>query len=315
MAITNALNPLVVITALDAVFYQDYNYPVGPGMATAETPAIFKQATMDNAAWIEATLSGGGGFWDEKAEEQPVSQGNPRVANKVTYFAKTFAKSLQISKEYFDDNGHNAYASTISRFATNARSTRDKNAFGLYRNAFTTTLTGDGVAWISSSHTTIDNGTIDNRVASNPVFSSDSLNTAIVQMMEIKSEEGVVMNEQPATLLVPPALYKKALEVTGSALVSDNANNAVNVFSSTYQIAVYQSPYLGAAAGGSDTAWFLLSRNHAATRYVREEINTSLIDYIYSTNDNYIYKGRFREAVGVTNYIGAVGSTGDGSAS
>ena len=270
---------------------------------------------MENAAHIEAVLSGGGGFWDTKAEEEPVRLASPRVANKVSYYAVTYAKGLQVSKEYFDDNGHGTYAATVQRFAANARATRDKNAFALYRNAFTTTLTADGVAWISSNHITIDGLTIDNRVANNPVLAGDSLNTAIVQMLEMKSEEGVVMGEQPATLFVPPALYKKALEVTGSALVSDSANNALNVFSSTYQIAVFQSPYIGAAQGGSDTAWYLLSRNHGATRYIREEINTDLVDFRLSANDNYVYKGRFREVVGVTNYIGAVGSTGDLSAS
>ena len=73
---------------------------------------------------------------------------------------------------------------------------------------------------------------------------------------------------------------------------------------------VFHSPYLGAAQGGSDSAWFLLSRNHAVTRYIREEVSTALVDYIYSTNNNYVYKGMYRETYGVTDYVGAVGSDG-----
>jgi hypothetical protein len=102
MAITNALNPAVVKTELDSIFVQEYDYPVGPGMATATTAEIFKQMRIDNAAHIEEILGGGGGFWQVKGEEQDVPQSSPRVANKATYYATTYANSLQLSKEFFD---------------------------------------------------------------------------------------------------------------------------------------------------------------------------------------------------------------------
>lgn len=104
MAVTNALNSAVVKTELDSIFVQEYEYPVGPGMATAETPEIFKQITLTNSAHIEETLSGGGGFWQVKGEEVPVPQSSPRVANKATYTAVTYANSIPLSKEFFDDN-------------------------------------------------------------------------------------------------------------------------------------------------------------------------------------------------------------------
>lgn len=308
MAVTSALSPAVVKTELDAIFVQQYDYPVGPGLATAETPEIFKQITLENSAHIEEVLSGGGGFWQIKGEEAPVPQASPRVANKATYTAVTYANSLQISKEFFDDNMHGTYSAMVQKFATNARSTRDKNAFGIYRNAFTTTLTADGAAFISSSHTTLADGTVSNIVTG--ALSPTSLNSAIVSLLEQKSQDGVVMGEQAAFLLVASANFKNATEIVGSELVSNSANNAVNVFSSTYNIMVFQSPYLGAAQGGSDTAWFLLSRNHGVTRFIRMGITTDLVDYIYSTNNNYVYKGMFRETYGVTDYVGAVGSLG-----
>lgn len=314
MAITNALNPLVVKTELDAIFIQEYEIAAGPGIATATSPMIFKQEGIDNAAHIEAILSGGGGLWSVKGEEQPVPQASPRVANKVTYLAATWANSLQISKEFFDDNMFGTYSAMVRMFATAARATREQTAFGIFRNAFTTTLTADGRPLVDDAHVTLGGGTVDNQVTNNPVLSTDSLNAAIIQLMEQKSQDGIIMSQQPAVLVVPPALYKKALEITGSTLVSDSANNAINVYSSTYNIQVVQSPYMGASAGGSDTAWFLLSRNHGITRYIREELTTALVDYIYSTNDNYIYKGRFREVFGVSDYVGVVGSLGDASA-
>jgi hypothetical protein len=313
MAVTNALNTAVVQTELDAIFVQEYEYPMGPGIATAETPEIFKQVGIDNSAHIEEVLSGGGGFWELKGEEQAVPQSSPRVANKATYTASTYANSLQLSKEFFDDNMHGTYSAMVRKFAANARATRDRNAFAVWRNSFTTTLTADGVSFINAAHPTITGGTVSNRIASNPALTETSLNTGIVQMLEMVSQDGVVMGEQPAYLLVAPAEFKNAQEIVQSQLVSDSANNAVNVYSSTYNISVWQSPYLGAAqSGGSDTAWWLLSRNHGVTRYKREEISTSLLDYRLSNNDNYVYKGRFREVYGVTDYVGVVGSDGTG---
>lgn len=309
MAITNALNPAVVKTELDAIFVQEYDYPVGPGMATAETPEIFKQMTIDNSAHIEEVLSGGGGFWQVKGEEAPVPQASPRVANKVTYVSLTFANSLQISKEFFDDNMHGTYAAMVRKFATNARATRDKTAFGIYRNAFTTTLTADGAPFVSTTHATIADGVVSNRVSGDPALIPSSLNTAIVQLLEQPSQDGVIMGEQPAYLLVASAGYKNALEITGSELVADGtATNAINVYSSTYNIKVFHSPYLGTAQGGNDDAWYLLSRNHGVTRYIRQEITTDLVDYVFSSNNNYIYKGMYREIYGVSDYVGVVAS-------
>ncbi len=70
------------------------------------------------------------------------------------------------------------------------------------------------------------------------------------------------------------------------------------------------SPYLGAAAGGSDTAWFMLTRNHSVSRLVRQGIETALRPWQYSNNRTYLYQGNFREEVYVPDYSGAVGSTG-----
>jgi hypothetical protein len=67
---------------------------------------------------------------------------------------------------------------------------------------------------------------------------------------------------------------------------------------------------LSAAAGGSDTAWFLMSRNHSVTRLIRQGIQTALRDWTYSNNRSYLYQANFREAVYVPDYVGIYGSTG-----
>jgi len=307
MSFNSALNANVVKTALDDVFYQEDDLRKHPELATATTEAVFKQDTADSSAVI-MELFGGSGAWEQTAEEENLPEGQPRITNSKTFSVVKFAKMVQIPKEFFDDNKHGSYEKMVRNFAKRAKTTMNKNAFAVYRNAFTTALTSDGVALVSDSHVALNGGTVDNKLTA--ALSETSLYTAIQMLGEMKSQDGEIDGFMPATLLVPMALYKTAVEITDSELRSGTADNDVNIYSSKFGIKVYTSPFLGAAAGGSDTAWFLLSDEHSVTRWVREAINTSLVDFSISDNDVYKYKGRFREVVGAMTYEGIIGSTG-----
>lgn len=322
MAITDALNPAVVRTELDSVFSQEYGRKdMGRGIATAETPELFRQMTMENAAHILQTYKGSG-FWGLKGETQNVQRQDVLFNDKQIFEAQTWADSRQISKEFFDDNMHSAYETIITDMARNARETRDLWAFGLYRAAFTGTdpqtgatyLTGDGVSWINGAHVT-SFGTVSNQLAGNPALTPNTLFDGVVALETQQSEGGEAMAQAAKVLVVAPSNLRNAMQVTQSEYVSDNATNAIEIFSSIYGIRVMTSPYLSSVYGGfgtNDGGWILLSENHTATRWVREGISTDLVDYIYQEDDNYIYKGRYREQYGVVNYVGAVGSDNSG---
>lgn len=305
--LTSALNPNVVKTALDKVFYQEFEYGMVPGFASAETAAIFKQDSIDSAAVIQEVFKGTG-YWGAKAELADVPNATPRVTNQITFTVSEYAQSVDISKNLFDDNKHGVYEAMVRSVAETGRVTRDKNAFAVYRNAFTTSLTADGITLVSDSHTTISGDTVDNKLTA--ALSESSLNDAIVALGQQKAQDGTIRGLVPATLLVPMALYKTACTLVESELRPETANNDMNVYSSKYGITVYTSPFLGAAAGGSDTMWFLLARNHSVTRWVRQAIQTDLVDYKFQRNNNYIYKASFREVVGAVDYAGVIGSTG-----
>ena len=227
---------------------------------------------------------------------------------------------IDISKNLFDDDIHGEWMNQVSDFAVMARRTQDFNAFKLFRGAFTTTLTADGSAFIGS-HTLIGGGTTNNQIvtaditgATSTVLSTSAFNVAMQRLANLKSQAGVPLQCVGDCLLVPPALYQTARQIAASALVPENGNNAVNVFSLDYAVKVYQSVWLGTASpdgNGSDTAWFLLdSRRHAVRRFVRQGIVTSLRDWTYSNNRTYYYQANFREEVYVPDYIGVVGALG-----
>ncbi len=304
---TEAQNFAIVQTELDSVFFQKFEYDATfPGIATVNTGKLFKPLNTEHAAYIEEVFKGSGLF-TAIGETQAIPEATPHVANKFTVNILDFAQGITISKDLFDDNMHSVWARAVSDFAMKARISQDNNAFKVFRGGFTTTLTADGTAFFGT-HTLIGGGTQSNALT--PALSPTSLNTAIIRLREMKDQSGVIMGTVPAILLVPSALFKHAVEITDSALIADSGNNSVNVYRSAYGIEVMSSPYLGAAAGGSDTAWFLLGDNHAVTRYIRQGVQTALRDWSMSNNRTYFYQANFREEVAVVDYVAAVGSDG-----
>lgn len=301
-------NYAIVRTELDRVFYQNFEYNTSfPSIATANTSELFKPMNIDRAAYIEEIFKGSGLF-PVVGEIGVVPVTTPVVGNKLTTFVKDFANGIELSKDLFDDNMHGVWSRSVSDFAMKARVTQDSNAFATYRGAFTTTLTADGQAWISATHLLLNGATYSNLVTG--ALSPTTLNTAIIALRQQPDQAGVILGNVPAYLVVPSALFKHATEITDSALIADSGNNNVNVYRSAYGITIYTSPYLDAVAGGSDTAWFLLARNHCVTRIIRQGLQTFLRDWGYSNNRTYFYQANFREVVYVADYIGSVGSTG-----
>lgn len=304
---SSQINPNVVKTALDDVFFQEFDGTGHPGHASAMDSYVFQQDSVDSAADIQEIFKGVG-YWEVRQEEQDVSSGTPQAGNKITHSVTNFDRGVDIPKNMFDDNKHNTVNRMIRDFADSGRTTRDKNAFAVYRNGFTTTLTADGSALFADAHTNLNGDTVDNKITA--ALSPTALETAIVTLGEQKAQDGTIRGHIPACLLVPMALFKEATEITESELISDSADNAVNWVSRKFGISVKTTPFLGAAAGGSDTAWFLLAKNHSITRWERQAIETTLVDWRTQRNNNYIYKGSFREVVGALTYEGSVGSDG-----
>lgn len=314
---TEAQNFSLVQTELDEVFRQNYEATVPPMYATAMTGEIFKVTDTTHAAYI-GTIHKGPGLYSKIGEVQSVPTYVAKVANKWTVTIADFAQGISVSKDLFDDDMHGEWQSQVSELALMARRTQDANAFKIFRGAFTTTLTADGSAFIGS-HTLIGGGTTNNQIlaadvgAATSALTTSAFNVAMKRLAEIKSQSGVPLQCVGDCLLVPPALYTTARQIAASALVPENGNNAVNIFTIDYAVKVYQSVWLGASAAsdGSDTAWFLMdSARHAVRRFVRASIITNLRDWGMSNDRTYFYQANFREEVYVPDYIGVVGALG-----
>lgn len=312
-----AQNTAIVRTELDSVFYQEFNYDEGtPLTTTCRNAMIFSQESTDRAYDIEEIYRGVN-LYPIITETQTVPTSTPKVANKITTQIKDFAESVELSKDLFDDNMHGVWARTVKELALKARISQDQNSFKIFRGAFTTTLTADGIA-LCGNHALLNGAFYSNNLfditAASTVLSSTSLNAAITALAVQPDQTGVVLGQQPQVLLVPPALIKLAIELSDSALSGDTSTNAINVYRSAYGYRVFSNPYLSAATGGSDTAWFLLARNTGIKRIVRQGIETGLRSWIYSNNRTYLYQANFREEVVAVDYLGVIGAKGLASA-
>jgi len=307
MAASSALSPNVVKTALDDVFDQKADfYLARPDQARVVDSLIFNQMSTDRAAVIVEELQGTG-YFDQKSELQNAQGATSKTINQNTASVLTFAQTLEISKELFDDAQHNTINMMIAKMARNARVTQERSGFGLWRNAFTATY-GDGAALVSATHTLGTGATQSNLIT--PALSETALDTAIQTLELQKDQDGTLQGLMPRCLLVPPALYKLAIEITESELRSSTADNDLNTFSAKYGISVRSTPFISASETGSDTSWFLIGDFHGVMRYLREPISTHLKDWVMNRNHAYEYTARYREVYTVESHIGVVGSNG-----
>lgn len=306
---SSGVNANAVKTALDVVFSAAYDQDMGPMMARATDSLIFNQSTADRSAVIMEVFKGVG-LWEEVAESASLPEDTSIIGDNIVFQMKNFKKKVTVPVEYLEDDLHSTVNRMVEDMGRKARISQDSLAMSLFRDAFTgaSFTTADRQPLCSDAHTNLAGGTVDNYITA--ALSETSLNTALVSLAEQVDQSNEIIGMPAQTLVVPPALFKTACEIVDSELRSGTADNDGNVYSSKYNLYIKQSPYLGAAAGGSDTAWFLLSPNHSIYRWVRTPLETSIVDHIYSDNDEYVYKGRYREEVGAITYEGVVGSDG-----
>src|SRR5690606_13734971 len=106
--------------------------------------------------------------------------------------------------------------------------------------------------------------------------------TALTTMRATLDDKGQLQLVQPDTLLVPPALEKEAMILLDSTGRTGTANNDVNPYKGRLKLIVWD--YLGSAAGGSDTAWFVLdSKIHKLYWFNRSDRGLEGPDWDFDT--------------------------------
>jgi hypothetical protein len=188
----------------------------------------------------------------------------------------------------------------------------------MFSHAFTAAYTsyGDAKPLCSTIHPRKDGGTAQsNASATSAPLSVDSLFDAENAMRTVLDHKGNVVNiaQGQLTLVVPPALEKVAVEITKSELDPESDFNAVGFHKYIGRINVLVSLWLSAAAGGSDTAWFVVANGeHSLNLFTRESFETDRWEDKETRSIK--VRGTLAFCFGWSNWFGVWGSQGTGAA-
>ena len=265
---------------------------------------------------IESSASGLSQFV-QTGENQPVTYEDRNQGYDVTYTHLKWAKAISISKEMWDDDRFGVMRRGTADLAKSKMRTKDAIGSDIFNYGFTSGgggkasfTAGDAVALFSASHPRTDGGAVQSNTTTVDLNES-ALETALVTMRATLDDKGQLQGVNPTTLLIPPALEKEARILLDSTGRVGTANNDVNPYKGRLEIIVWDR--IGSAAGGSDTAWFILApSDHKLIYFNRNDTGLQGPDYDFD-NDVAKWKDSFRVLPGWSDWRGVYGSKGDNS--
>jgi hypothetical protein len=157
-----------------------------------------------------------------------MSQGFVTRSTHVVY-----SLGFVITREAMDDNLYEKQARNRTySLAFSGRQTKENVAANIYNNGFTTFLTGDGVAMLSTAHTSVA-GNWSNKLAVDADLSEASLEDLLIQIDTATDSRGHQIALQGQSLHIAAANRFEAERILKSPYQNDTANNAISALMST----------------------------------------------------------------------------------
>ena len=246
------------------------------------------------------------GDWTEKTTEvEAITYQKLSERAEAHYTHKTFTSGFMISREMYDDDQYKQMTKMSKALARSGRAFIEKQAMIPIKNAFT--VNGyDGVPLISNAHPLADADGVFGKNLVTGALSEETLETALRIMRETVDEAGNIIGIKAKKLFIPPALEYTARKLMESQQVVGSANNDKNVIKGVLDIVVMD--YMGASAGGSDTAWFIQADYHEMNFFWRVKPEFKGAEDFDSLVAK--YRGYERFSCGYSDWRGMVGSTG-----
>lgn len=236
---------------LTEIFYQHYNQELGLGAR------LFAMLTSSKSQETDLRV---GSFRDPVPFRGQVEYQTVAGDWQIVYTHEEYASGFMVERKLFDDMQYGPIFAAPAEMGTAFARKREKHMASVFNSAFSGVLGYDGVVLCADNHprSQSDSTAVDNAAAL--TLNSANLETAILAHQSLGDDRGEEISIMPNLLLVPRALRKTALELVGSELTPESANNAINVHAGM-QVLVW--PYL------TDTnAWFLVDTT-MAQRYLK----------------------------------------------
>ena len=257
------------------------------------------------------------GVLAEKPEGNTMAEDSVIQGYDTTYTHKTYALKTSITKEMVADDQYRQIETRAKGLATAGHRSVEQAGADVFNYAFTSggggkskfQTGGDAAALCSASHPRSDGGTVISNTTTADL-AEDSIEAALLKMRETLDDRGQLMLISPDTLIIPPALEKEAHILLNTTLRTGTANNDINPYKGRLSVVVWD--FLSAAAGGSDTAWFVLDKGaHGLNWFWRQK--PELERNIDFDTKNIEYSLDARWSNGFSGWRGVYGSKGDNS--
>jgi hypothetical protein len=221
----------------------------------------------------------------------------------------TYALGMRITEETIEDDRYRVMGDGARELGVSTRETRHINVAEIFNTGFATTYhtAGDALAIFSGAHLRLDGKTWSN-LATASALSYSTLQNGILAFESQVDHRGKKIMQTPMTLLVPPALEYKAIQILQNPDQPDTAERNINVVTKARPgIKLVVWPYLTSA-----TAWFLIGDN--------AKMDTGLVHFErvgvqfgkegdFDTGDAK-FKVRWRSSIEINNPIGLYGNAG-----
>jgi len=281
------------------------------------TPGIFNVLNSDSGTVGQKNFVGKTGFSSLTITEEGASYADvERSSTYLTQMSYTkYTGVVEMTDELVADNDYQAQLDAMKDLTKSANYDVDKSGIQLFNGGFATTVKvngfnmswyGDGVPQFSTVHPTLSafGSTQSNASATGIKFGHDNLFTAKIALMKQTTDNGkATMASGKIMIVAPIELDKKIQEELESTLDPETANNAINVFRGSMDVA--ESLHLS-----STTAWFLLRQGDHKLFHDTREVTTLEQDRtVKSGTSTYTVSARWAESS--RGYENSWGSKGD----
>ena len=301
MAISRAQLLKELLPGLNALFGLEY------AKYESEHEDIYETESSDRSFEEEVKLSGFNAA-PVKNEGSAISYDNAQESFTARYNHETIAMGFAITEEAMEDNLYDSLSARYTKALARAMAyTKQVKAVNPFNNGFSggSFDSGDGVDLFSTSHPLVSGGTNANTPSTQADMNETSLEAAVISIAGWTDERGLLIAGKPRKLIIPPNLMFVAQRVLKSELRVSTADNDINALRSMGVIPSWSvNHYL------TDTdAWFIITDiPNGFKHFVRTAMETSM-DGDFDTG-NVRYKSRERYSFGVSDPLGAYGSSG-----
>lgn len=216
----------------------------------------------------------------------------------------TYGIGAVVTQEMVEDDQYNVISGIPAMLAESMIQLKETLCANQLNNGFSSNIGADGVALFAATHPLIAiGGTASNQPSVAADLSQTSLEQATTDIMTFLDDQGLQIQVNAKTLVVPPALHHTAHKLLETQMVVGSADNDKNIVANM-GIEPVTNPFL------TDTdAWFLVTDiPNGLTIYTRRAAKLDR-DGDFET-DNLKIKTTERFSIGFTDWRGVYGSAG-----